>query len=202
MLDDVKNPAATVVAQTPTDAFWHAGIWFRAPEYNERGKRLPDLPDVIALLWTAEDSQGRAYVTRLLLDAERVSGELLRDMPLGRIETVINAMLRDGSCSPSESDRLTNSLHVELTRLRSALPQRQDDEPGHPRARLQRPPAAGGGEEFYAQVAAAYLETLERTRAVAPALAAEAEVPVATVHRWILEARRRGFLPPSGRRRS
>ncbi len=36
-----------------------------------------------------------------------------------------------------------------------------------------------------------------KNRKVAVVLAKEADVPVGTVHRWILEARRRGFLPPA-----
>jgi hypothetical protein len=57
-------------------------------------------------------------------------------------------------------------------------------------------PTGRDTDEFYRRVAAAYTETIRRTRSVAPELAAEANVPVRTVHGWIREARRRGFLPP------
>jgi transposase len=48
---------------------------------------------------------------------------------------------------------------------------------------------------FYQQVAEAYRDVVQTTPKVAKALAEEANVPVGTVHRWIMEARRRGFLP-------
>jgi uncharacterized protein YggE len=50
-------------------------------------------------------------------------------------------------------------------------------------------------DAFYQQVAEAYRDAVQDTRKVAVVLAEEAQVPVGTVHRWILEARRRGFLP-------
>lgn len=57
-------------------------------------------------------------------------------------------------------------------------------------------------EAFYRRVAEAYVDVLSRTTAIAPALAEEAGVPVATVHRWIGEARRRGFLNPARKGRA
>jgi hypothetical protein len=44
-------------------------------------------------------------------------------------------------------------------------------------------------------VAEAYRDVVQDHRNVAVVLAKEADVPVGTVHRWIVEARRRGFLP-------
>lgn len=64
------------------------------------------------------------------------------------------------------------------------------------RKRLTRPDGADP-DEFYPLVARAYFEYAPKTRAPAKEIAAEAGVPVATAHRWIREARRRGFLPPA-----
>lgn len=50
-------------------------------------------------------------------------------------------------------------------------------------------------ELFYQLVAAAYNEYVRETRAAGARIAEEAGVPVTTAHRWIREARRRGFLP-------
>ena len=50
-------------------------------------------------------------------------------------------------------------------------------------------------DAFYRQVAEAYRDVVQDTSQVAKVLAKEADVPVGTVYRWILEARRRGFLP-------
>lgn len=60
----------------------------------------------------------------------------------------------------------------------------------------------GGGrsrltDEFLQAVASAYLLAVESNAAPAPAIAVLADAPVRTVHRWVAEARRRGFLPPA-----
>jgi hypothetical protein len=52
------------------------------------------------------------------------------------------------------------------------------------------------GDGFYQQVAEAYSALARTGKAPGPALAEANEVPVSTVHRWVKEARRRGFLPP------
>jgi hypothetical protein len=54
-------------------------------------------------------------------------------------------------------------------------------------------------DAFYKRVALRYARVVEDTHAPAPVLAEEAGVPVTTVHRWIREARRRGYLPPARR---
>ncbi len=65
-----------------------------------------------------------------------------------------------------------------------------------PRAPLTRPDGKDP-DAFYERVAVAYREMVLTHRNVAVALAEEANVPPGTVHRWVLEARRRGFLPPA-----
>lgn len=57
-------------------------------------------------------------------------------------------------------------------------------------------------DEFYRQLAAAYSSATRQSRRPAIDLAEANGVPVRTVHRWIAEARKRGFLPPGqkGRR--
>lgn len=66
--------------------------------------------------------------------------------------------------------------------------------PTEQRPTLTRPDGTGSGE-FYRHVAAAYTEYATATHAPAVNISIEADVPVRTVHRWIAEARRRGFLP-------
>jgi hypothetical protein len=57
-------------------------------------------------------------------------------------------------------------------------------------------PDGSNPDAFYSQVADAYRDVAQTNhRKVAVVLAEEADVPVGTVHRWILESRRRGFLP-------
>ncbi|MGH3872064.1 MAG: hypothetical protein ACRDSR_11220 [Pseudonocardiaceae bacterium] len=84
-----------------------------------------------------------------------------------------------------------------LAQLRARTPDR--GAPARPpRSRLTRPEVTGP-DEFYVSVAAAYAEHAPRTRAPAKKIASEAGVPITTAHRWIREARRRGFLPPAQR---
>jgi hypothetical protein len=56
-------------------------------------------------------------------------------------------------------------------------------------------PDGSDPDAFYEQVAEAYRDVIRTTPKVAKVLADEAGVPVGTVHRWVMEARRRGFLP-------
>ena len=60
-------------------------------------------------------------------------------------------------------------------------------------------PDGSNPDSFYFQVADAYRDIVRNNRKVAVVLAEEADVPVGTVHRWILESRRRGFLPQPGK---
>lgn len=62
--------------------------------------------------------------------------------------------------------------------------------------RLDVPKSRSYGDDFYRQVATAYSALTRLGRAPGPTLAEANHVPVTTVHRWVKEARRRGFLPP------
>ena len=55
---------------------------------------------------------------------------------------------------------------------------------------------------FYRSVADAYNATVLHSSHPARLMAEQAQVPVGTVHRWIAEARRRGFLPPARKGRA
>lgn len=65
-------------------------------------------------------------------------------------------------------------------------------------ARIVVPASKGRdrGDDFYRQVARTYSEVAQATARPAPVIAEASSVPVSTVHRWIKEARRRGFLSP------
>lgn len=80
---------------------------------------------------------------------------------------------------------------LSLARLEAGLNRPPE---GAPREQLLRPDRTGP-EEFYARVAAAYVEFAALSKAPAKMIAAEAGVPLTTAHRWVREARRRGFLP-------
>jgi hypothetical protein len=54
----------------------------------------------------------------------------------------------------------------------------------------------GRPDGFYRDVADVYLELASGSPRPASDIAARHGVPVSTAHRWVKEARRRGFLPP------
>lgn len=62
---------------------------------------------------------------------------------------------------------------------------------------LKRPPGGRITDEFLENVAEMYRWAVEQGEAPAVSISGVAEVPVRTVHRWISEARKRGFLPPA-----
>jgi hypothetical protein len=68
-----------------------------------------------------------------------------------------------------------------------------------PTARLHVPTSNPKPARFYKQVAELYIRLTDASRRPAAELAEAAGVPVSTAHRWVREARRRGFLPPGQR---
>jgi hypothetical protein len=64
------------------------------------------------------------------------------------------------------------------------------------RVRPEQTSGRGRPDSFYDAVAAAYRDLARRSSRPAAELAETHGVPVTTAHRWIKEARRRGFLAP------
>jgi hypothetical protein len=134
---------------------------------------------------------------RLVLGGLRIDGpptaELLRAIPVGRIEAAANAQLAVVDDVSSEAEPVTLSR-------RTSHP--ADDitgwETSDPTAAVSRPaPGAARGrpDDFYRDIARAYAELAQSSPRPASVLAEENGVPVTTAHRWVKEARRRGFLP-------
>ena len=92
---------------------------------------------------------------------------------------------------------------IGASRLHGVIPDADtyvgDGTPGFPARELPRikPPEGRLSDEFLGSVADAYRWFTEAKRAPAPAISEMSGVPVRTVHRWIYEARKRGFLPPA-----
>ncbi|MGH3887913.1 MAG: hypothetical protein ACRDSZ_15355 [Pseudonocardiaceae bacterium] len=150
---------------------------------------------------------GRLEVTDLFVHAEVITPAMLRQVSLSRVEAALNAPADDyedylgqtlaaysqswavGGRGSWADDELT------VAKLRMRSPKSSGNQ-AKGRTRLTRP----GGQDpdnFYRLVAHLYRDHAASTRAPAKELAAEAGVPVTTAHRWIREARRRGFLPPA-----
>jgi len=139
-------------------------------------------------------------------DQEPVTGTRLRQIPVGLAEGMLAGVLREAVLSHLADDIGVADALAELRTEVDGTVFRTEEEVEALGARwkalragseppLLRPPATGGGDEFYAQVAAQYLTQVGLSRRPAAVLAEAAGVPVGTVHRWIRESRRRGLLP-------
>jgi hypothetical protein len=169
---------------------------------------MPGPNDADGLHVRPRERDGRLMITDIYLHATEITPEILRGLSIRRLEAELNAAPRlepgrrypmgvavvadfvrsipDDTPEPSLAD-LRSRAHEQAQLVRAKEPDRP---------RLTRPDGASP-EEFYPRVAAAYSQYAPRTRAPAKEMAAEAGVPITTVHRWIREARRRGFLTPA-----
>lgn len=132
---------------------------------------------------------GHAVITDMFIHAPEITPEILRGVSVSRIQ----AMLAPLAAHWTRLD-FHDGPEPSLVELRQRTPEPGPDTPE--RSPLTRPDGATP-KEFYPRVAAAYSEYAPQTRAPAKEIATEAGVPVTTAHRWIREARRRGFLPPA-----
>lgn len=124
----------------------------------------------------AEGADGRFQVSALLLDGP-VSAEVLRAVPVGRIEATANAQLH-GSGGESGGPARRRRANTRIA------------------ARLRSNAAQGYSEAFYDAVAASYRDLVGTSSRPIVELAEANDVPVTTAQRWVREARRRGKLPP------
>jgi hypothetical protein len=127
-----------------------------------------------------------------------VSAQVVRDLPFGRIAAAVNqprhyevlsqAVTRNRNVKMPASGLWDSELpvldHGENPSTRLTIPE----------GRHRKPDA------FYQQVAAAFAWLATTSSSPATDLARENDVPVTTVHRWVKEARGRGFLPPAAGR--
>lgn len=142
------------------------------------------------------DERGRWRVDALYLAAPTLDSDALRQVSVPALEARANA--------PDMAKRL-KQLETERTPTpppsAEAASWAAERRVGRTRARLTVP-AGAKPDGFYKRVAEVYRELAGWTNRPAVELAAANKVPVTTAHRWVKEARRRGFLPPGqkGRR--
>jgi hypothetical protein len=143
----------------------------------------------------AEKEGGRGEIVTMAVSGRRLTTDRLRSIPVAHIETLANT-------NPDFSPHINGEPENQMSQLYIAFSQQANPQliaKAHrrkPRKPLRRPDGSNP-DAFYRKVAEAYRDALLDTSKVAVVLAKEADVPVGTVHRWILEARRRGFLPPA-----
>ncbi|MCP9209954.1 hypothetical protein [Streptomyces cucumeris] len=153
------------------------------------------------VLARVEERDGRRVIVDLVVRSrEHVDSGTLKGLPIGWLEGVANAPEAREHLNESNTD--TDRMSLVLAELELVI----DEMTAKPAERfmgaevkrqpLQRPDGRDP-DFFYRQVAEAYMDVLRKTSAIAPVLAEEAGVPVATARRWVQEARRRGFLPPA-----
>ena len=135
--------------------------------------------------------------------AQGVSASALRAVPLAKIEAAVNR--------PETAELIRGKMQEEWAmpepefvalrnRLASTAPAKLDLSVWPlPFAQLEIPTTHKKPDEFYRRVAEAYQTLAGMDRRPAVILAQKNRVPVTTVHRWVKEARARGFLAP-GRR--
>jgi hypothetical protein len=146
----------------PLDDDWHAWV--------DRSARAPRTAVRVRV---ADGDDGRLHVVDLHVEGV-VSAEVLRSIPIGRIEAAANAQLH-ASAPDAPPGRAP----------RASIP-----------ARLRRNAVRGYPDAFYDAVAAAYRSLATSSPRPVADLADANDVPATTAQRWVKEARRRGLLAP------
>jgi hypothetical protein len=155
------------------------GSWWRA-----------DWSDTQAVHVRFRDVHGRWKIAEIRITAESgISSQIVRGVPLSRIENFANA--------PGSYERIRSAA------VGDRLIGTGDSGTGNDQAAIEtvaNADAAGSryDDVFYRMVADAVVAA---GRGAAPRISRARGVPLTTVHRWVREARRRGFLAPTGRER-
>lgn len=162
---------------------------------------LPPAPGLEGLhVRVKRDASGRLTITDLYVHGAEITADVMRGVSISRLEASLNdpaVHAREGAALDTQEQKAGDREPddgLTLPDLRARAPHARERRQQRP-AKLGRP-TGQDPEAFYRQVALSYSELARSTRAPAKALADDADVPVTTVHRWIREARRRGFLPP------
>jgi hypothetical protein len=175
---------------------------------------LPErTPRILAKL---EERDGHWHIVRLIIDGD-LETATLRELPYGRMNSMLNnsrTFIPDeqGIVSSSNPSRPTTSDEIREAWKRGRAPTETRaverainaylaasavPPAAKTRTRKREPltrPDGTDPDSFYRDVADRYTELVMETKAPAKALADEANVPVSSVHRWIRQARARGFL--------
>ena len=120
--------------------------------------------------------------------------EALRSLPLARIETAANA---GAIVMLAFAMQHTQDPPADVPDFFRKNRKRHEKSTAAGRFILERPEGRRLDDGFYIRVAKAYSDALARGLNPRPTLARDTQSAVDTVARWIGEARRRGYLPPT-----
>jgi hypothetical protein len=172
---------------------------------------VADAPDAIWLSQAGRDfnmharcrrADGSPRVDTLLITGLDIDARLLREVSTARLLAIAGSYLPDAHAKgPQHLARIENKLAELLAALAEPRLHLEAPPAGEPRAPLTRPDGTDPAG-FSRRVAAAYREVVGTSSTPAKLLADEAGVPVTTVHRWIREARRAGYLEPARKGRA
>ncbi len=142
-----------------------------------------------------EPVDGRYVATEVWVHAEGgVTSEHLRSIPLARLEALGSA--GRGYLQRKRSEHAAQS-EPDLAEKRAMLRYAKKAPPKPPARKPLGRPDGSDPTTFYTAVADAYRSAVAETNKPSVLLAEENGVPVGTVRRWVLEARRRGVLEPT-----
>jgi hypothetical protein len=154
-----------------------------------------------------QDQRPPVVITEILCAlAEGIGATVLRSLPLARIEVSV----RRPRYYDAVRERLTRGAGANTAFVPFPWPEESitwwfangAPEPGDtPKLKLWVPPGRPKPDLFYLQVATVFTALSTVTRRPSPELAEANGVPVTTIHGWVKEARRRGFLPSGQRSR-
>jgi hypothetical protein len=147
-----------------------------------------------------ENEQGRLIITELYLVRDRVDSAMLRELPLGRIEVLANSSPFAEDIRAKLSGAPRPGVEPLSPEARSRWESREIISPT-PHLLHLAVPKGTKPDKFYKEAAELYAELATVSRRPAADLAERSGVAAASVHRWIAEARRRGYLPPAERGR-
>jgi hypothetical protein len=147
-----------------------------------------------------ENEQGRLVITELQLARGRVDSATLRALPLGRIEVLANAAPFAQEIRAKLEDTPRPGVEPQSPEPRPPWESRKIISPT-PHLPHLAVPKGTKPDRFYKEAAELYAELATHSRRPAADLAERSGISVASVHRWIAEARRRGYLPPAERGR-
>jgi hypothetical protein len=163
---------------------YHGGGWMLAD--NERGER-------ITVRFVLCDQDHLDPVELRLDSASHIDTTMLRRLPLTVMETLANTIWR-GELRDMLDKVPAGDLHDRAV----IPPQFTGGSIRRNAARLKvaqlKIPDGTKPDSFYEQVAKTYSHLARGSNRPAVELAEANEIPVTTVHRWVKEARRRGFL--------